>query len=427
MADFFDLPKIKVGDGGYWQWGGAYQLQCAILAVQPCPLHTGPSRSRPFAELLPPRATSSPWCTTRVWILRCLCESIRWQHAGWQFSGFATTHQWSHDHSTTVQQRRFDNTANRADQRSGWHVGSWLATMQKMPSLERRKEEDRQNRRNCATQNLTTLLDWLVSTSAQGRDNLLCIGPSADWDTKSKRTQKYWDVQGHSDARACSPDSNAVDQDSEDTKDKKLVFSSKLPTTWNVRRTQTRSENEVPTKNGEKQDQREILQSRDIRQVHNKRRVEVDCQNRDSLEEDVCSCLACPKTFPRFLRRTNPGHSGRDVICWEDVDVMRISYGCSYEHPQKATYPTTECRTRPNLLMGWRHSNLRRIIVGIIERRCSSCFPTFAGLQGRIKDTSPSFLDQERFHHSTSRNPCADPREPGGVTDRLIQNHAQSK
>ena len=54
----------------------------------------------------------------------------------------------------------------------------------------------------------------------------------------------------------------------------------------------TRRENEIPTKNGEKQDQREILKGRDVRQVHNKRRVEVDCQNLDSLKEDVCSCLA---------------------------------------------------------------------------------------------------------------------------------------
>ena len=69
-----------------------------------------------------------------------------------------------------------------------------------------------------------------------------------------------------------------------------------------------RRENEVPTKNGEKLDQREILKSRDIRQVHSKRRVEVDCQNRDSLKEDVCSCLACAKTFPRFF-----DHSGRDT------------------------------------------------------------------------------------------------------------------
>ena len=46
-----------------------------------------------------------PLCTTRVWILRRLCESIRWQYARCLFSGLAT-HQSSHDHSTTVRQRR---------------------------------------------------------------------------------------------------------------------------------------------------------------------------------------------------------------------------------------------------------------------------------------------------------------------------------
>ena len=41
-----------------------------------------------------------------------------------------------------------------------------------------------------------------------------------------------------------------------------------------------------------KHGQREILESRDIRQVPTKRRVEVQSQNRDSLIRDVCTCLA---------------------------------------------------------------------------------------------------------------------------------------
>ena len=45
-------------------------------------------------------------------------------------------------------------------------------------------------------------------------------------------------------------------------------------------------------KDGEKHGQREILESRDIRQVPNKRRVEVQSQNRDLLIRDVCTCLA---------------------------------------------------------------------------------------------------------------------------------------
>ena len=45
-------------------------------------------------------------------------------------------------------------------------------------------------------------------------------------------------------------------------------------------------------KDGEKYGQREILESRDIRQMPNKRRVEVQSQIRDSLMRDVCTCLA---------------------------------------------------------------------------------------------------------------------------------------
>ena len=62
----------------------------------------------------------------------------------------------------------------------------------------------------------------------------------------------------------------------------------------------TRRENEAPTKNRKNRSTR-ILKSRDIRQVHSKRRVEVNCRNRDSVREDVCACLACAKTFPRSL------------------------------------------------------------------------------------------------------------------------------
>ena len=46
-------------------------------------------------------------------------------------------------------------------------------------------------------------------------------------------------------------------------------------------------------KDEEKHGQREILESRDIRQVPDKRRVEGHSQNRDSLIRDVCTCLAC--------------------------------------------------------------------------------------------------------------------------------------
>ena len=41
-----------------------------------------------------------------------------------------------------------------------------------------------------------------------------------------------------------------------------------------------------------KHGQRDILERRDIRQVPNKRRVEVQSQNRDLLIRDVCTSLA---------------------------------------------------------------------------------------------------------------------------------------
>ena len=68
-------------------------------------------------------------------------------------------------------------------------------------------------------------------------------------------------------------------------------------------------------KDGEKHGQRKILESRDIRQVPNKRRVEVQSQNRDLLIKDVCTCLACSETFPRSLTTLE-----------RHVDVIRISY-----------------------------------------------------------------------------------------------------
>ena len=37
----------------------------------------------------------------------------------------------------------------------------------------------------------------------------------------------------------------------------------------------------------------------------------------------------------------------------------------------------------------------------IIEQRCSSCFPTLAGLKSRIEGAPPPFQDLERIHHRT--------------------------
>ena len=82
----------------------------------------------------------------------------------------------------------------------------------------------------------------------------------------------------------------------------KLVFSSKTANhvvTFIAPRPDARTK--FRPKNREKHGQREILESRDIRQVPDKRRVEVQSQNRDLLIRDVCTCRACPKTFPRSL------------------------------------------------------------------------------------------------------------------------------
>ena len=66
-----------------------------------------------------------------------------------------------------------------------------------------------------------------------------------------------------------------------------------------------------------KHGQREILESRDIRQVPTKRRTEVQSQNRDLLIRDVCTCLAhrapptlraLPPFWPPTLR--SPQRSG---------------------------------------------------------------------------------------------------------------------
>ena len=67
---------------------------------------------------------------------------------------------------------------------------------------------------------------------------------------------------------------------------KTCVLIKKLPSTCNVRCTQARHEKQSSTKTKKKHGQREILESRDIRQVPTK-----------LLIRDVCTCLACPQNF----------------------------------------------------------------------------------------------------------------------------------
>ena len=143
------------------------------------------------------------------------------------------------DPTTTPQlcHREIDNAANRADQRSARHVRSWLQEW-KIPSLERKKEKDTQysndtkdTRDSAGSRRIHTVTRKNVCS----RQN---CQPRVKFDTPK-------------------PDAR---------------------TTFN--------------KDGEKYGQREILESRDIRQVPNKRRVEVQSQIRDSLIRDVCTCLA---------------------------------------------------------------------------------------------------------------------------------------
>ena len=136
----------------------------------------------------------------------------------------------------------------------------------------------------------------------------------------------------------CSADVHRCRPDSHNTKDTR-VFAGSRRTTHRDQQNVCSRQNCQPrvtfdapkpdTRNSVQQDeekhgQSEILESRDIRQVPNKRRVEVYCQNRDSPKEDVCTCLACSKTFPSeetrrchsyFIRMISRTSSESDSSC----------------------------------------------------------------------------------------------------------------
>ena len=97
--------------------------------------------------------------------------------------------------------------------------------------------------------------------------------------------------------------SSAVDQTTERPRKARVL----VTTVSHVKRS-LRQPN-VGTGFWEKQDQRKTLQSRDIRQVHNKRRVEVDCQKRYSLKEDVC-CTPGPTGEQRAGNRQRSKAAG---------------------------------------------------------------------------------------------------------------------
>ena len=146
-----------------------------------------------------------------------------------------------------------------------------------------------------------------------------CSGPFR-CSRKYTRNERFRKIQTN---KYRARNSSVVDQNWRDAQDTIVV----VTTVSYVKR--SLHQPDVGTRFREKQDQRETLQSRDIRQRHSKRRVEVKCQNRDSLKEDVCSSLACPKTFPRSVtiqEETRRCHSyfirmisrRADIQAWSD-------------------------------------------------------------------------------------------------------------
>ena len=142
-----------------------------------------------------------------------------------------------------------------------------------------------------------------MSTLAQGHANPLCTVPKTL--TETKQSKKETKIQRCSEPRV-QQISTAVDQTAtiprtrefprdpgeQHTVTRKNVYSRQNcqpRVTFDALIPDART---TFNKDGEKHDQREILDSRDIRQVLNKRRVEVQSHHRDLLIRDVCTCLA---------------------------------------------------------------------------------------------------------------------------------------
>ena len=168
-----------------------------------------------------------------------------------------------------------------------------------------------------------------MSTLAQGHANLLCVVPKTLAETRQSSKKETTKIQRCSEPRVQQM-STAVDQTAtiprtrvssrdpgeQHTVTRKtcvLVKNCHPRVTFDAPKPDTRNRRSTKTKG--KHGQREIIESRDIRQVPTKRRVEVQSQNRDLLIRDVCTCLACPKTFPRSLTTLK-----------RHVDVIRTSY-----------------------------------------------------------------------------------------------------
>ena len=167
-----------------------------------------------------------------------------------------------------------------------------------------------------------------MSTLAQGHANLLCLVPNTLTETRQskKETTK---IQRCSEPRVQQM-STAVDQTvtiprtRESSRDpgeqhtvtrKNVCSRQKLPTTCNVRCTQARHEKQRSTKTKKNTVNVKYSRVATFVRFQTKDVVEVQRQNRDLLIRDVCTCLACPKTFPRSLTTLK-----------RHVDVIRISY-----------------------------------------------------------------------------------------------------
>ena len=141
------------------------------------------------------------------------------------------------------------------------------------------------------------------------------------------------------DVHRCRPDSNNI----KDTRvfegsrrttyrdQKNLCSRQKLHprVTFDAPKPDTR--NSVQQRRRKKHDQREILESRDIRQVPTKRRVEVQSQNRDLLIRDVCTCLA--------HWRTPPGQGGREILARGEWTSLRSCSSCSNSPSRTCSSP----------------------------------------------------------------------------------------
>ena len=148
-----------------------------------------------------------------------------------------------------------------------------------------------------------------MSRLAQGHANPLCIVPKTL--TETSRVKKETKIQRCSEPRV-QQISTAVDQTATIPRTREFPRGPEenMPWPWKNVSSRQNCQPRVPfntlkpdarttfNKDREKHGKREILECRDIRQVPNKRRVEVQSRNRDSLIRDVCTCLACPKTFP---------------------------------------------------------------------------------------------------------------------------------